>query len=73
MLRWGNVAPIRGINLHDSDDVVVTVRSEQLGEKILEKHQSIAPKKLQYVVVEDITSAGAMDKVCFPERNAWTR
>lgn len=63
----------RVTNLHDSDDVVVTVRSEQLGEKILEKHHSIAPKKLQYVVVEDITCAGSMDKVYLTERSAWTR
>ena len=52
-----------GTNPRDSDDVVVTVRSEQLGEKILEKYQSIAAKRLQYVVVEDITVARAMDKV----------
>ncbi|KAL8993293.1 MAG: hypothetical protein Q9169_006454 [Polycauliona sp. 2 TL-2023] len=44
----------------DSDDVVVTVRSERLGEEILEKHRG---RKVQYVVVENISCAGAMDKV----------
>lgn len=73
MLRRGDVTHIKDTDLHDSDDVVVTVRSEQLWEKIVEKHQSIAPRKLQFVVVEDMTSAGAMDKVCYSERSAWTR
>ncbi|KAL9622623.1 MAG: hypothetical protein Q9204_008013 [Flavoplaca sp. TL-2023a] len=45
--------------LERNDDVVVTVRSKQLGAKIIEKHQG---KSVQFVVVEDITCAGAMDR-----------
>ena len=66
MLYYADVEHMTSSNRHNSDDVVVTVRSEQLGEKILEKHQSIASGKLEYVVIEDITIAGAMNKVRLP-------
>ncbi|KAF2172611.1 hypothetical protein M409DRAFT_62378 [Zasmidium cellare ATCC 36951] len=42
------------------DDVLVTVRSPQQGDKVVEKHQG---KAVQYAVVEDITAEGAMDEV----------
>ena len=74
VLSCGDVAHTRDTNLNDSDDVVATVRSKQLGEKISREHPSITPKKLQHVVVEDITGAGAIDKVYYPlERSARTR
>lgn len=68
MLSFKDVGHSGSTELHHSDDVVVTVRSKQLGEKILEKHQSVTPQQLQYVIVEDITAAGAMDKVRFFEK-----
>lgn len=46
--------------------MVVTVRSKQLGDKIVEKHHG---KKVQFVVVEDMTCAGAMDKVFTSHRD----
>lgn len=38
MLRCGDVAHVKTTNFHDSDDGVVTVRYEEIWDKVLEKH-----------------------------------
>lgn len=44
-------------------DVVVTVRSEEKGQKILEAHPNTPKEKLSFVIVKDIAADGAFDEV----------
>jgi hypothetical protein len=42
---------------------VVTVRSEEKGNKILEAHPNTPKEKLSYVIVKDVAQDGAFDEV----------
>jgi hypothetical protein len=44
-------------------DVVVTVRSEEKGQKILEAHPNTPTEKLSFVIVKDVAADGAFDEV----------
>jgi hypothetical protein len=46
--------------------VTVTVRSHELGERIVKSYPGYASGYLSYVVVEDISRKGAMDDVRYP-------
>ncbi|KAF9885675.1 methylglyoxal reductase (NADPH-dependent) gre2 [Aspergillus nanangensis] len=43
-------------------DTVVTVRSEEKGQRILEAHPNTPKEKLSYVVVKDVAQEGAFDE-----------
>jgi hypothetical protein len=43
--------------------VVVTVRSEEKGQRILDSHPRTPKEKLSFVIVEDIAKDGAFDEV----------
>lgn len=49
--------------LYNSFDTVVTVRSEEKGQKILEAHPDASKDKLSYVIVKDVAADGAFDEV----------
>lgn len=44
-------------------DTVVTVRSDEKGQKILENHPNLPKEKLSYVIVKDVAEDGAFDEV----------
>lgn len=46
-----------------SYNVVVTVRSEEKGQRILGSYQGVFRENVSYVVVDDITRDGAFDAV----------
>ncbi|KAL4888966.1 NAD(P)-binding protein [Aspergillus ambiguus] len=43
-------------------DTVVTVRSEEKGQRILEAHPNTPKEKLSYVIVKDVAAEGAFDE-----------
>ncbi|PLB48062.1 NAD(P)-binding protein [Aspergillus steynii IBT 23096] len=43
-------------------DTVVTVRSDEKGQKILEAHPGVSKEKLSYVIVKDVAADGAFDE-----------
>lgn len=47
----------------DSFDVVVTVRSEEKGQRIVKSIDETQGKQVSFVVVEDIAKEGAFDQV----------
>lgn len=49
--------------------VVATVRSKIKGDQMLAAHGSTRAERLSYVIVSDIASRGAFDKVSFMCRN----
>ncbi|PYH99623.1 NAD(P)-binding protein [Aspergillus ellipticus CBS 707.79] len=56
-------AHIIDILLAHGFDTVVTVRSEEKGQRILEAHPDTPKEKLSYVVVKDVAAEGAFDEV----------
>lgn len=44
-------------------ETVVTVRSEEKGQKILDAHPNTPKEKLSYVIVKDVAEEGAFDEV----------
>lgn len=48
---------------YPSFDTVVTVRSDEKGQKILENHPNLPKEKLSYVIVKDVAEEGAFDEV----------
>jgi hypothetical protein len=46
-----------------SFNVVVTVRTKEKGQRILESLEGLSRDNVSYVVVEDITAEGAFDAV----------
>lgn len=44
-------------------DTVVTVRSQEKGQRILDAHPNTPKEKLSFVVVEDVAAEGAFDEV----------
>ncbi|KAJ5963775.1 NAD-dependent epimerase/dehydratase [Penicillium vulpinum] len=55
-------AHIIDILLQHGFDTVVTVRSEEKGNRIIEAHPEVSKKNLSYVVVKDVAKEGAFDK-----------
>lgn len=47
-------------------DTVVTVRSDEKGQRILDAHPNTPKEKLSYVVVKDVAADGAFDDVSGP-------
>jgi hypothetical protein len=44
-------------------EVVVTVRSKEKGQRILDAHPNTSQDELSFVIVEDIAEEGAFDEV----------
>lgn len=55
-------AHIIDILLQHGFDTVVTVRSDEKGQKILENHPNLPKEKLSYVIVKDVAEDGAFDE-----------
>ncbi|PWY70074.1 ketoreductase [Aspergillus eucalypticola CBS 122712] len=55
-------AHIVDILLAHGFDTVVTVRSEEKGQRILEAHPNTPKEKLSYVIVKDVAAEGAFDE-----------
>lgn len=55
-------AHIVDILLQHGFDTVVTVRSDEKGQKILENHPNLPKEKLSYVIVKDVAEEGAFDE-----------
>lgn len=47
-------------------DTVVTVRSQEKGQRILDAHPNTPKEKLSYVIVKDVAADGAFDEVSRP-------
>lgn len=54
-----------------SFDTVVTVRSDEKGQRILENHPNLPKEKLSYVIVKDVAEDGAFDEVCIHVAPQW--
>lgn len=50
----------------DRFDTVVTVRSQEKGQRILDAHPNTPKDKLSFVIVEDVAADGAFDEVGRP-------
>ncbi|KAF9240981.1 hypothetical protein DTO012A7_143 [Penicillium roqueforti] len=55
-------AHIIDILLQHGFDIVVTVRSEEKGKRIIEAHPDVSKEKLSYVIVNDVAKDGAFDE-----------
>lgn len=56
---------------YPSFDTVVTVRSDEKGQRILENHPNLPKEKLSYVIVKDVAEDGAFDEVCIHVTPQW--
>jgi hypothetical protein len=60
-IAWAVLGELTGMQYRY--DVVVTVRSEEKGQKILEAHPNTPKEKLSFVIVKDVAADGAFDEV----------